>query len=397
MTTKFSISEFKNIFYTPILAFALASTFLVSCGQSRSERNLVGEKTKGYFNPRSCEYSLNEGSTLQILNTQMNQSLTTAFGKRFFFNEFEPVFRTSLSETIRYMKSLGLSIYKAPPVSPATCSVNNLSFLQAMPSDIKNTFDRGSADLPSDQAIFGLYLPKGNKRVNPGPSTDENAAIVLRENVSRWTAVHELMHHLFYTYSTTEEGFNEQDSFDTLKSSGQKLNQIFPAGKVAINSSNFEEVRQAIYARFFAMDNILIHYTLEEATIEDFLKTYHSKGALVYAPESSNGYLNSSLKSAAESYINYQKIIDLLLKYEPQDRLILELQDKITDRLLEIRGMAIKYNRSNSITEISSGILNSNDSRKNTSKQNLEECHHPQRVKKVLEKVIQENNRILGI
>jgi hypothetical protein len=284
------------------LVTGIVLSSIVACSNSSSDGggNLRDKKVISY-NTKSCEFSLNQGDSAKTWLLGTRDVKTAYFGKEFNRAYLDAVSTASVSETIHFVNQTGATVYKSSLVDTKDCSSSLFASADSMPSDIENKWNESTkTDDDSDSFVLGLYLPKTDSAKYP--SLTNGAAIIVRENTNRWTVVHEFMHHLFMLRAS-EQGYDETTA---------RMNYIYGLSELQTiaKRKDLSDAEKALalvepLKKYVAgLDSMMIHFTLEEMTIEATLKDSLAGGQLQYVPKNSNWYINKSAETAVEQYQN---------------------------------------------------------------------------------------------
>lgn len=293
------------------LVTGIVLSSIVACSSSSDDNKLKAPKGMNTF---SCQFSLTEGGTADYSALGTSKTAQAYFDKEFNLNYLAAVSTSSVDETLRFVNMTGATVYKSELIPTNLCSSSLFSGAQTMPSDISDKWKSSNKDLPEGQVILGLYLPK--KDSSFFPSLHDGAAIIVRENTNRWTLVHEFMHHLFMLRAV-ETGYSDEGMRAEYSVAATIVDDIDSDKSLGI----FEKYQKIAlpFARFAkAQDNLLLHYFLEEITIEATLKDASAADVLKYVPtEEGNWYIYESAKKALKMYENISDVADKMLIYLP--------------------------------------------------------------------------------
>lgn len=327
-----------------IIGLVFISIVACSNGDSGKSKPLEDKKSSNY-NTKSCEYTLTQGDVADhsIIGTSLISKVY--FDKEFNQSYLDAVASANVDSTINFVNQTGTTVYKSSMIDTKQCSSSLFVGADVMPKDIQNKWDAAIKQTEDTEGfILGLYLPHTNSSLFP--SLQSNAAIIVRENTNRWTLVHEFMHHLFLIRSA-EQGYDQDMSTIKFSKGFEELKAALD--RKGISDSELAQGVAEPYINFAeSLDERLIHFTLEEMTIEAILKEAYNNNKIKYAPSNSNWYIYSSAEAALK---NYKLIKDLgeqiyLALPSSKDSLrtkITTILDKVRDRKLEIAQIQQKY------------------------------------------------------
>ena len=261
---------------------------------------------------QSCVYKLNDGGSVDMSHLQRSDVQAVSFQKKFNTEYLKAIGLASIPETIKFVNRTEAQAYQSYHVYSTECEKDLFIALPTLPTDLAEQWKQASPNDPNS-VLMGLYLPKDPRAENTDiPSIRGQAAILIRTNTSRWTLVHEFMHHLFMLQSVAE-GYDENKAFSELEHSRARIKEINDNAalnfgqKIDMHADNYQSL-------VLAYDSMMVHFPLEEMTVEKTMKEYMRNHQLDYAPESSNWYIQGSAEKARKSYDEVlqfgQQIID---------------------------------------------------------------------------------------
>jgi hypothetical protein len=284
----------KNVLLVGLSTLAI---FLSACSNSDTDKKNSPLEDKGGldYDTKSCQFSASEGERAyeNLLNTE--SIVTTSFGKEFNENYFTAIAKASIENSILFIRQTDVELYRASAVPTKACTRSLFANLNPLPADIQGHWNSLGGSDPTI-IILGLYLGEAQEHLR---STETKAAIIVRENTNRWTLVHEFMHHLFQL-RMTEKGIDVEkvkDEFVSIASQWTDFNEY--------RTYTAEEMRSKVKAWNQLIDKgVLVYssYTLEEMTIEKYMKEKFATGQLSYVPADSNYYIYASGKKAASIF-----------------------------------------------------------------------------------------------
>lgn len=281
------------------LALGLA---LQGCGHSPGDPSQEGDL--GSYVEQSCQFSTDDGD--QGPGPAADLMTKGYFDKSYNLTWLRAVGHASIRQTMGYIRTTGANVYRGEAKSPQTCK--NLAIAETMPWDVEREWDNANRSIDEESRrtgsggfVAGLYLPA--KR-----------AIIVREDGSRWTLVHEFMHHNFKTQA-------EKEGLDEVKARAE-LNTLPSQVSRALRNdalSDREKVRIAtpLFLRLSdSADQLLVQYPLEEITIEAMLQDQVDSGELTYVPTKSYAnatwYINQSQAAVSSFYASMDDVYDSL-------------------------------------------------------------------------------------
>ncbi len=270
----------------------------------------------GIRNP-DCEHDLDDGEPdLGLLGEQYDE---TIFGKKFNRNFLESVVGASLHHTVTYIAQTGVRLFRAPAMGSNRCQ--NLQILPTPPADLQAQWERHTADQRPSNFTLGIFYSDFFKRGN----LTENA-IVIRQNVDKWTVVHEFMHHNFYHTAKRLNGFNDDKMWREVDS---LENQLERSRLTDMESPEGMHKTVALVGRFVEVRlQVLQSYALEEVTIEAQLRALYDQRKLKNVSNRLYGnagrYIESSYEKAKSQLNELLKRVQNLERnrydVDPNDR-----------------------------------------------------------------------------
>ena len=330
-----------------IFAF-FAALSLSACSGSGSGGDSSQREPKTYgFPTQSCVYGLLEGQSADVSQLQQKTVEHASFDKPYNAALFRAVAKSNIPSTIELISKTAAVVYQADAAPTQECSVDLFSSLPTLPSDLRSKW-MSAAPEDAQSILLGLYLPMNSRPDNDLPSVSNHAAIIVRKNTNRWTLVHEFMHHLFMLESV-ERGYNEKVAFAKYKETIENVKAIENDATLS-NSQKIEKHVLNYVELVAAFDSQLIHFTLEEMTIEKAMKEASSSRKLLYAPESSNWYIHSSAEKARETWNHVKELGYELIQYANSEpghdaaaAKVREMNSFIDSRLNEISRIDYAY------------------------------------------------------
>lgn len=280
---------------------------LSGCSKDKNSANTI---VNAGLESEPCVLGVSEGQTADASIDAVDEFKTGAFEKEYRVNWLNAVAKTSILETTRVIPLMAnVEIFQAKEKGRSSCQ--SYVHLASMPSDLDRYWAKLTAadDKPGAKSfIGGLYIPQGSE---DGISGNQNKAqIIVRRNQSRWTIVHEFMHHNF-TLRAEEKG---EYSPNQKKRLSELADEIDNSGYfTAIKYRNYDAARRILNEKenqivelFKIFDSEIVGTSLEEIAIESELRKLYQAKILEYVPESSAKnaawYIEQSSEKAAEVY-----------------------------------------------------------------------------------------------
>lgn len=329
------------------LIYFLLFNSLIACSEKKPTKNLQDKPTStiANYDTKSCKYELLEGDSADFALVESVDFANTYFNKEYNQAHLNAILTTNISASIDFINQTGATVYKSSPIASQVCQRPLFAQATTLPKDLDTIWSNATGShQDKDSLILGLYLPKTSDQTSP--SLKSSAAIILRENTNRWTLVHEYMHHLF-SQRAIELGYDQ--NFET----SQLNSAIFEMRRIVQDPNKSDSSKTLLLAQPFAqyakgIDNQMIHFSLEEITIEATLKKLQNQGALKYAPSGSNWYISVSAEKAIENYkavedLGYTLLLELPYNAIKERELIVDALSNISERMSEIESIRSEF------------------------------------------------------
>jgi hypothetical protein len=302
------------------------------------------------------------GLLFQLDRTNLKRA---AFNKEYNRSKLAGILVASAKETLAYVNQDEVTVFKYDTDGKG-CSLFRTA--SPMPAAVRSIWN--SADSKDDGTrMMGLYVGKTTSKLQL--SKLELPFIIVRENSTRWTLVHEYMHHLFMVRSL-EQGHDDSQIF-------LRRNKALTDFEIKLNRSELTTesgVRSAVesFLNFVKIDDERnVHYVFEEMTIEDQLRRdFESRDLTFVTPYDYNsaGWYIEYSAGWYRSYASQLKIfisklgavvLESKLKQEEQAQIMMEL-DSIASilekRLAQIKVLEMRNTKRESTIMVSGvGIL----------------------------------------
>jgi hypothetical protein len=292
--------SFQNLVVIGLVVFGLTA-----CSKDSGGGAPLKEAPASDFNTKSCLFDLTEGGAADFAVLGTSEITKMYFDKEINSKYLGAIAKASVDSSIQFVNQTGATVFKSAAINTNKCSKPLFAQAQGLTADLGKEWMTATADDGDETGYtLGLFMAQGN--YFDLPSLKSTAAIIVRENTNRWTLVHEFMHHLFHLRAE-ETGYDESQVLRDSRKASDDMDAIIKKG---LSSDSVPALAEA-YSRYAkAIDSRLVHYTLEEMTIESEMKDAHTVGDLQYAPLSSNFYINSNGVKGLKSLENIQKLGD---------------------------------------------------------------------------------------
>lgn len=304
------------------LAFAFAVVLAVS-GCSKDKGGGAAPVNpmsviEGENQTEACDFAPSEGDAA-VAETPSDRFVATAFDKEYRGNWLDAIASTSITETWRKILQMArVELYQAADKGPSQC--RSFAQLPTMPQDLNNYWQKVLAeneDPKKNSFIAAIYIPQNTQ--SSIATNRIKSQIILRRNQSRWTLVHEFMHHNFHKRSQdrgkefTPRHEARLDYLKTVIRFGD-----FDQARRRRNSETMTEIldqQGAMISEFFTtFDALFVDTKFEEIAIESELRKRYEDGSLKFVPAShyrnAAWYIESSSDYANAFY--QQRLLPML-------------------------------------------------------------------------------------
>jgi hypothetical protein len=175
------------------IAIALALALLAGCSDSTNGKGSDGHVSQYAYDPALCTTLRPEtGGRALFENLRANKPTDSVYyAKRYNRAWLEGVLQASGDETQKFVAGMGIDLSKIPYEG----DVNTCLFQHALPyasDELTDIWQQASEGVQGQGHLDGLFVAFTNN------DNQDHEAIMVREDSSRWTLVHEMMHANFY-------------------------------------------------------------------------------------------------------------------------------------------------------------------------------------------------------
>ena len=265
-----------------LVAVVMVAGPLISCSDSGGGK---GSSVRRSLKPRQ-QQNPDEGEAAQMnLLTTDNVVTSPFYGKKYDRNDLDAVMRASPRATAQYVQALGVALYKNDSDAAEAPTFAFLPSVSDARGATKAVWDNFASDIPEGAELLGLYF-------EATPADDRNMhdpTIIVLESSSRWTLLHEQMHHNFNKERKHSEG---------LVTSAQlrpKLKEMFASTADAKNQFKADGSQASLKKYAVAFDSLVQtvqvyaeqYSTLEEIAVDGVLMEEWSTRRLQYVTDDS--------------------------------------------------------------------------------------------------------------
>lgn len=297
-------------------AFVLGAGIAASLAGCKPKQGTAEEEIacdRESYVAQSREYKASEGEGLASPARERPSVVEGYFGKPYNQEWLAAVGRASLLDTIDFIETKGVRIYHADPISPQ--SRLNMKSTPDMPWDIEREWVKADKPLAGSRCGFlvGLYLPSETRGI---PTLKGQSVIVTREDASRWTLVHEFMHHNFKIQASAR-GYDDDVSHRTRDSLLRSIDEVKKDRK--ISDKEYAQKMCGLFQQLIDVaDALIVQYQFEEVAVEATLQDLFDKGGLGYVPvgayANASWYIGHSKQKAKDVYQSMTATYDELAR-----------------------------------------------------------------------------------
>lgn len=302
-----------------------------SCKKAENSGQYVcGDADRSAYISQSHEYRPDQGDSVRSVRSA-SPVVDGYFGKPYNQDWLSAIGHSSILDTVDYVESKGVRVYKAEPVSQKSSHV--FTAASTMTWDIDREWRLADQPLAGTSCGFlaGLYLGRGKMNYSTKkeiPSLKNEAAIVVREDTGRWTLVHEFMHHNFRTQANAQ-GYSDNRLQLRYRSVNAEKSAL--ESNKALSNREYARRMSALFLQYVdIVDELIVHYYFEEVAIEALLQDQYASGKLQYvsggAFENANRYINQSKKVVLEVYRGMNATYDKLFRLTSTNGLFTEMK-----------------------------------------------------------------------
>ncbi len=302
-----------QVFFTTI---ALVFVTFSGCGNKAKSQSETCDR-EGYIRD-SAEFTATQGEGILAVSSS-TPVIKGYFEKPYNRDWLTAVGRASINDTVDFIETTNARVYRADAIAKE--SARPLSSVRPMPGDIDQEWQHSAKISPQTCGyLVGLYLLKDSANL---PSTNANAAVIVREDAGRWTLVHEFMHHNFKTQSAAR-GYDDNLTQRRRWALNRRLDEI--RRNRDISDRDYAIAMVPVFLEFSELtDKFLVEFTLEEVAVEAILQDRFDRGELTYVSLGSYAnaarYIDASHEKAERLYYAMNSVYDELRRLTSTNRL----------------------------------------------------------------------------
>lgn len=304
---------------------------LPGCKKGENSGEYVcGDNDRAAYVAQSREYKAGDGGSIATAKS-VSPITEGYFDKPYNQDWLAAVERSSILETINYIETKGVKVYKADSASKK--SAHPLESASVMTWDIDREWRLADQPMAGSRCGFlaGLYLGRGKvdfATKREIPSLKNQAAIIVREDASRWTLVHEFMHHNFRSQAAAQ-GYNDNRLQSRRKSLSNEINRLRSQKNIS-NREYAQRMTTLFLEQSSLVDEMIVHYQFEEVTIEATLQDRYESGRFTYVPAgaytNATWYIGQAKRVAEEVYRGMDASYDELFRLTSTNGLFAEMK-----------------------------------------------------------------------
>jgi hypothetical protein len=302
---------------------------LVGCGGGKDTKYRIGDDQF-----ESCDFKYDQGDAY---SSHPDELKTTHFSKVYSRHHLKNIHQASAAQTFKYMTEKGqVDVFRGTEASKG-CPM--FKAIARPPKEFQEKWNESDSSVESDgDKLLGIYLPKDDL-ISGSPAT-----IIVRNDTSRWTLVHEFLHHLF-ELENIKDGKTQRRMIYSYVAATMELNVLLDLKYSEIKPKLQRAIDLA--AKILVLyDHLLVGSALEEMTIEsEMMADFSSFSFMPKSFRSAKSYVEYSYKgglgrykkildelSPVRDFINLAKLEKLPIETKDYDA----IQSKIYDRVIEM-------------------------------------------------------------
>lgn len=272
----------------------LGFLFNLGCGSdARPEQGLTNQNFPAPYDP-------GEGGPAVMDNVKKTDFKNSGFfNKTYNHSWFEAVLNSSGGETVKFAQALGVSLHYVPhgPDDRGTAYYSHMGIDPAPDALRANNWDLFSKGLKPGEHLEGLYFEDCGEHCDDRKII--NPQILVHEYGSRYTLVHELMHHNFNFARKVDQNLIGTHELITRCDQGlSELQTMLDAYKPDPTSDKMEAFIRRADVLTADMISFFTRSLLEEIADEATLIKAYTDGQLRYVPKPTTWYSDRSHKVA---------------------------------------------------------------------------------------------------
>lgn len=303
--------EFNKLILVLAISATTAACTPSDDGSKKSEKR---EAPKSLIEQSACGVTPDEG------NTSFNAFPSFSMKKSFFDKAYDQgnlneLMNLSLNRSIKFVVSQNVNLVRGEATAKASCTP--FAVLPPAKGYSKDKWEESTKSKDGTEiVVLGLYLEKGQPGV---AELKDQASIVIRPDTSRWTLVHEYMHHLF-TDANQKQGsptYELKEKFFDASGKNQKIMDDLYYDKlvkgISLNTDEANSLAQALLDYIGDLYELMKRYPMEEVTVESYLIEKYKEQKFVAVPDvdvvSAAWYVHSKYELSKEFLIDSEEKI----------------------------------------------------------------------------------------
>ncbi|MBC7385473.1 MAG: hypothetical protein H7301_04815 [Cryobacterium sp.] len=308
--------------------FVLLLALIAGCTAEDRVQSQVARSPRFYIE-QSCAFTSEQGDG-EAISVRPPRIRLSYFGKPYDREWLARVGHLSMKMTSSVIESTGANVYVSGAYTERSCK--NLGFNRTLPADLSTRWDE-IEEFYRESIIGGVYFAQDGG----GASLFQAAAIIVREDASRWTLVHEFMHHNFHAHAKVANVSNEESLSE--RNELEKKIRVLNLAEGITPEERLKEQSHAFLALVDVTDRRMIGLQLEEVAVEATLQDSYDSGDLTFVSPGSYAnagwYIEQSRRGIVALYASLDGLYDRL--HDQAELLNLKIERSELERYQKIR------------------------------------------------------------
>jgi len=262
-----------------LLLMAVLPLSLTACGGGGGGGGSGAEVVR--IPPSKPSYGVDEGEAAKMETLSQLNPVSTYFDKRYNRPNLEGVLRASGNESAKYIQAMDVSLYRVP----TSAQVPYFLKLSLAPDNLVTVWNDAAGGV-TDGTLAGLYFEacgfvRCQTPSNPMPT------ILVAQTSTRWTIVHEMMHHLFNMQRKREGTLSYGSAIQRLDQSTKRLQYDIDQFKQFNDRAYLDQAAGVFEESLKWTKAALAAQALEETTVERVLVDEWANERLFYVDKTS--------------------------------------------------------------------------------------------------------------
>ncbi len=246
--------------------------------------------------PQKPSYGVDEGENAKMETIGQTNVAQTYFEKRYNRPNLEGVLRASSTESVKYIHALTVNPYRVV----TTKAVPYFLMLPVALPDLISIWDSAAGRGSNGGSLAGLYFEAcGYIKCT---TSDPLPTILVASESTRWTIIHEMMHHLFNVQRKKDGTLSNPNALNRLDQSAKRAQTAVDQYREFNDRSYLTDAANEFETTLKWTKLALATHQLEEATVERVLVDDWLANRLVYvdseSPVNALWYMGTNAKEA---------------------------------------------------------------------------------------------------